>query len=134
MGMNDRANFLKFLNEGVSDEQERPKLAADIERIRLVDCLAALNTRHEFRVGMIVRQKPQARIYKEFGDNGLAIVVELLSKPIIEPGGIGVGTAHFREPLDMIVGSLEGEKDFCLFHVDSRRFEPVDAALVEDGK
>ena len=125
MSVDDRANFLRFLNEGGDDKPERPKLAADIERIRLVDCLDAFNRRHVFRPGMIVRQKPQARIYKGFGDNDLAIVVELLSEPIISGLDLN-GASHYREPHDMIVGSLEGEKDFCLFHVDSRRFEPVE--------
>ena len=107
-------------------EEARPKLAADIERIRLVDCLSAFNERHEFRPGMIVRQKPQALNYKGFGDNDQAIVVELLAEPIIA-GLEAHGTSHYRERQDMIVGSLEDGKLFCLFHVDSRRFEPVPA-------
>lgn len=112
------------------EEGARPKLDADIERIRLRDCLGALNVKHEFRVGMIVRQKPQAVAYKQFGDNNQVIVVELLEKAIISPER-NAGSCNYRMRIDMIVGSLEGGKEFCLFHVDSRRFEPVETSGLE---
>lgn len=110
------------------DEPKRPKLAPDIEAIRLRDSLAAFIDYHELKPGMTVRQKPQARLYTGFGDNDIAIVVALLPEPIISNAIEKFGTAHFREPVDMIVGSIEHFDDkevFTLYHVDSRRFEPV---------
>jgi hypothetical protein len=115
------------LMQAMADDNEpsRPKLAPDIEAIRLRDSYDALLVKHEFRPGMIVRQKPQAINYKEFGDNGLAIVIEVLAEPIIV-GLDNPGSNRHRERQDIIVGSIEDERMFCLFHVDSRRFEPVE--------
>lgn len=123
-----------------SDALERPKLAPDIEAIRLRDALAALNVRHEFRPGMIVRQKPQAQSYQTLGGNDMAIVVELLDEPIIDDES-EVGSAYYRQRLDMIIGAIfpRGARvTFNFYHVDSRRFEPVPedeiAFLAEGGE
>ena len=104
------------------------KLTPDVEAIRLADSLAAFNERHMFYPGLIVRQKPQAAIYTGFGDNAMAIVVEMLAEPIIGNQD-KEGTPHYRERYDMLVGSIESSADgdhncFCVYHVDSRRFEP----------
>lgn len=123
-------DYLSAMSRSIGDDEpERPKLAPDIEAIRLRDSLAAFNERHEFRPGMIVRQKPQARGYKTYGDNDQAIVIEMLPVPIIAPVA-DHGSCYYREPIDMLVGSIEPTTDssdqFCVYHVDSRRFEPVE--------
>ncbi len=105
------------------DEPHRPRLAPDIEAIRLRDSYAAFSQRYQFKPGMIVRQKLLALNYTGFGDNDIAIVVEVLDEPVFTEGA--AGSQHFHEPNDMIVGSIENGRTFCLFHVDSRRFEPV---------
>lgn len=116
-------SLMDLLRESSDDEPERPKLAADIEAIRLRDSYAAFNEQHVFKPGMIVRQKPQVRLYKAFGDNDRAIVVEMLPEPVIAGLDRG-GTSHYREPLDMLIGCMSND-DFAIYHVDSRRFEPV---------
>lgn len=128
-------NFIEMLRQahedggGDAERSDRSPLAPDIEAIRLRDSLAALHTKHEFRVGMIVRQKPQARNYRPFGDNDLAIVVKVFNaEPIYERGTYGSNQFHMS--LDLVVGSIEcptdGDDQFCLYYVQSDRFEPVE--------
>ncbi len=125
-------SFLEEIVRHIGDDDHRdpppPKLAPDIEAIRLADSLAAFNERHLFYPGLIVHQKPQAAIYKDFGDNNMAIVVEMLAEPIMGTQA-QAGNPHYRERYDMLVGSIEpgddGDHDrFYIYHVDSRRFEP----------
>ena len=120
------SRFADFLREMENDAPERPKLAPDIEAIRLRDALASYNTEHVFKPGMIVRQKPQASVYNNFGHNNLAIVVEVLKEPIMRSAG--EGGSHYREIIDMKIGSMNTDDNagFPIFHVDSRRFEPVE--------
>lgn len=120
--------FLRAI--GVVDEETETaiNIAPDIEAIRLRDSLRSFQTKYDFQVGDIVRQKHGCRLYKKFGSNDHCIVIELLKEKIIT-GLRHEGSPHFREPNDMIVGAIEYGKEsresFCLFHVDSRRFEPV---------
>jgi hypothetical protein len=74
---------------------------------------------------MIVRQKPQASLYVAGRHNGLSIVVELLDPPVVG-GNDNHASPHYRERMDMIIGRLGvDDGDFLIFHVDSRRYEPV---------
>lgn len=114
-------------NEDHHPQLQRPKLAPEIEAIRLRDALDAFLTPYQFSPGMIVRQKKQAPQYTVYGHNDFAIVVEVLPTPIIDESKPS-GGAYFRHRMDMIVGSIEQMSDvegFALFHVDSRVFEPV---------
>jgi hypothetical protein len=114
---------------GLNTDPPAPKLAPDVEALRLADCYAAFNTKHTFHPGDIVRQKPQAAMNVPYGDNDLAIVIRMLPEPVINQSA-AASSPWFREPMDMIVGSLEDSPSrgdhgaFCLYHVDSRRFEP----------
>lgn len=53
-----------------------------------------------------------------------AVVVEVLSEPVYDQKDLSAGTPMFREPLDIVVGYFDNE-DFMLFHLDSRRLQPV---------
>ena len=35
------------------------------------------------------------------------------------------GSPYFREPLDIVLGFVDGDGDFITYHFDSRRFAPV---------
>lgn len=51
------------------------------------------------------------------------VVVEILSDfPIDEEHGPGSG--YYRERLDIILGFVDDDGEFSMFHYDSRRFEP----------
>ena len=110
------------------DKDKHQKIDPALEAVKLRDAFDALQTTHKLLPGTIVRQKRDARLYRGFGDNDHCIVVEVLGEPIIS-GLDKQGTPHFREVADIIVGSLESNSDggsnFCCYHVDSRRFEPV---------
>ena len=57
--------------------------------------------------------------------NQPAIVWEILPKPLFDnPKAQGVDSPHFHEPLDMVLGVMDGD-EFILIHYDSRRFEPI---------
>jgi hypothetical protein len=80
--------------------------------------------RHEFRPGQLVCWKPELknRKYPAYGECG--VVVEVLPEPIMD-GGNDSGSPFFREPLDIVLGFLDGDGDFITYHFDSRRFAPV---------
>lgn len=126
----DLLRMLAQSGMGSDDAPERPKLAPDIEAIRLRDSFAAFNERHVFEPGMIVRQKPQVRGYQPGGDNDLSIVIGTLAEPIIS-ASTEMGGSNYRQQVDMLIGSIEHGPDgetFAIFHIDSRRFEPVPEA------
>ena len=80
--------------------------------------------RHEFRPGQLVCWKPELknRKYPVYGECG--VVVHVLPEPVIDAGNDS-GSPYFREPLDIVLGFLDGEGDFITYHFDSRRFAPV---------
>jgi len=108
-------------------QEEFPKLAPDIEVLRLRDAFNALQTAHRFAVGDLVRQKPLARRYRNLGDNDQAIVLEVLPEPIVNQGE--AGSTHYRELQDLVIGILKRDPEegdwFLPYHVYSRCFEPV---------
>ncbi|WP_267729238.1 hypothetical protein [Niveibacterium sp. 24ML] len=75
-----------------------------------------------FKPGMLVRWKPGLRNKRWPQYNEAAVVVEVLSGPILDDTK-DAGFTYFREPLDVILGVRDPDHDFLLFHFDSRRFE-----------
>lgn len=51
------------------------------------------------------------------------MVVEVLNLPVIDTT-FESGSIYFRERLDIVLGFLDEDDEFCLLHYDSRRFEP----------
>ena len=115
------------------DDSSHPKITAFGEAEVLASMLMEFNYKHEFRPGMIVRQKPQCASLSLYSDNGLAIVVSVLDSPLVETTADS-NSPQYRQPMDMIVGSRAtkdgSEPKFILWHVDSRRFEPVDGSTL----
>lgn len=95
-------DFLSMIARQATAERHKrpdePRLAPDIEAVRLRDALSAFQIEHTFRIGDIVRQKPQATLYAGFGDNDLAIVVDLLPTPIFTDKK-DHGSPYFNLPL-----------------------------------
>ena len=86
----------------------------------LKQAFEALNQKNTFKPGDIVEWKPGM---KHKRSEGPFIVVEVLDEPIVDAIA-EAGSAYFREPLDLVLGSFFGG-DFVLFHYDSRRMQPV---------
>ena len=86
----------------------------------LKHALETFNQKNTFKPGDIVEWKPGM---KHKRSDGPFVVVEVLDEPIIDAIA-EAGSAYFREPLDLVLGSfLNG--DFVVFHYDSRRMQPV---------
>lgn len=92
----------------------------------LVNAYDNFNAKHQFQPGQTVvwKSRMKNRRSPEYGEP--AIVVELVEPPILNPGDDS-GTSYFREPLDIVIGTLDGDGDLLCFHYDSRRFEPFQA-------
>lgn len=110
-----------------------PKLLLEHEIEVLKGVLHSFQTVHQFTVGMIVRQKLGCAYINLLGNNKIGIVVEILPTPIVESIKDS-SSAYFRQPLDMLVGCRPDDGDFAIFHVDSRRFEPVERGGESTGK
>jgi hypothetical protein len=80
--------------------------------------------RYDFRPGQLVCWKPELknRKFPSYGECG--VVVSVLHEPMIDTGNDS-GSPYFREPLDIVLGFVDGDGDFITYHVDSRRFAPV---------
>ena len=86
----------------------------------LKQAFETFNQKNTFKPGDIVKWKPGM---KHKRSEGPFIVVKVLDEPIVDAVS-EAGSAYFREPLDLVLGSfLNG--DFVIFHYDSRRVQPV---------
>ncbi|MEW8438233.1 MAG: hypothetical protein AB2689_08750 [Candidatus Thiodiazotropha taylori] len=82
-------------------------------------------TINQFIPGQIVRWKSMLRNRKRPAYDEPIIVVDVLKTPVHDTVNRS-GSPYYREPLDLIVGHLDKEEGFLLWHVDSRRMEPCD--------
>ncbi|MEW8322432.1 MAG: hypothetical protein AB2606_07275 [Candidatus Thiodiazotropha taylori] len=82
-------------------------------------------TINQFIPGQIVRWKSMLRNRKRPDYDEPIIVVDVLKTPVQDTVNRS-GSPYYREPLDLIVGQLDKEEGFLLWHVDSRRMEPCD--------
>lgn len=123
--MSDKPSMMirEYFSSGHDDEEDnQTKIALDVEIEMLQDMRRDYETKHEFRPGMIVRQKKGITEYKEFSDNGVAIVIRMIDPPLQaewEPGRPVTG------PFDMEIGERIQDGYFMLFRVNSQRYEPV---------
>ena len=103
------------------------KLPPAAERARrLMELADAMDARHAFRPGQIVRWKPglRNRTWPAYGE--VCIVREVLAVPVFEAGGeISATRSYFREPLTLVLGMLDDDSDLVEFYYDARRFEPT---------
>lgn len=121
------SDFTDFLAQRISKDE--PKLKAlDVQAVILRDALKAYNHSHDLKPGMLVRQKPGCRRYRVPAPDQLAIVVRRLDSPIMEPDPES-GGEEYRQLMDIVIGVwYDGDGTFCMYHVDSQRFEPVPEA------
>jgi hypothetical protein len=96
---------------------------ADIEAELLRDAFANFSRQHDFKPGMVVRERAGCSLLRKSG-NGFFVILELrdVEPPFdVEPPH---GTAGFV-PLDMLVGKVNEDGDLFSLWEDHRRFEPV---------
>lgn len=75
------------------------------------------------RPGMLAQWKPGMKNRRTPDYDIPMMVMEVLEQPIID-GTFESGSVYFREQLDVILGFLDEDGEFCMLHYDSRRFEP----------
>ncbi|KZC42561.1 hypothetical protein RHOFW510R12_37605 [Rhodanobacter sp. FW510-R12] len=73
--------------------------------------------------GMLAQWKPGMKNRKTPEYDVPMIVVEVLEQSVID-ATFESGSIYFRERLDIVLGFLDDDNDFCMLHYDSRRFEP----------
>ncbi len=126
---NAAASLKLVAADGDEQQQIEHKLCGTLTAIyqRLTD-----DREKQLQAGMLVQWKPGLKNKKtpEYGKP--AIVVEVLNPPILNPDNEAY-TTYFREPLGIVVGLLDDDGDFLLFHVDARRFEPYTGAGGEEN-
>ena len=86
----------------------------------LKQAFETFNQKNTFKPGDIVEWKPGM---KHKRSDGPFIVVEVLDEPVVDAVA-EAGSAYFREPLDLRLGTFV-DGDFVIFHYDSRRMQPV---------
>ena len=90
---------------------------------RLQRSYEALNIKHAFKPGQIVRWKKglqNKRLPRE-GDPAIVMSLETAS---VRDKDVSAGSAYFNEPLDIVLGVIDPDGDFASYYFDSRRFEP----------
>ncbi|WP_186158005.1 hypothetical protein [Burkholderia gladioli] len=96
-----------------SEQTRRDLLNAIFERFR---------KNETFKPGQHVKWKTGLRNRLLPDESDLAIVIEILDPPIIDPIQDS-GSPYFRENLDLRLGILDEEGQFHIYSYDSRRFE-----------
>ena len=75
----------------------------------------------QFTPGQVVKWKPGLRNKKATGP---FVVVETLDPPRMNTEDQS-GSPYFCEPLDVVLGHVDSDGDFMLYHYDSRRMQPI---------
>ncbi|WP_449428485.1 hypothetical protein [Rhodanobacter umsongensis] len=79
-------------------------------------------TEKSLQPGMLAQWKPGMKNRKTPDYGVPMMVVEVLEQPVIDTT-FESGSIYFRERLDIVLGFLDEDEEFCLLHYDSRRFE-----------
>ena len=96
---------------------------------RLAELANAMDVRHTFRKGQLVRWKAGLKNRKMPAYNEAAVVREILDAPVFDACETAscAGSPYFGEPLNLVLAMLDPDNDFLEFRYDGRRFEPADA-------
>lgn len=79
---------------------------------------------YDFIPGDLVVWKKGLRNKARPALNEPAIVMQILDTPLRDQNKQDSGTPYFNEPLDLVLGLIDEDGEFALFHYDKRRFEP----------
>ena len=107
--------------------QQGRRGTTDEYRTRLVSLCESLLRQSSFASGQLVTWKKGLKNKRRPQYDEPVVVVEILDAPVLDEDQ-NPGSAYFREPLDLVVGMLDEDDDFVLYHVDSRRFEHIQAS------
>jgi hypothetical protein len=105
---------------GMTEEPAEPVTAE-----KLMSFYNVLTIKYDFKPGDIVEWKPGFRNATLPGDTDKAVVIEVLDEPIRHIGKSDPGKASFRSYVDIVLGVIDKDDDFIMFHFDSRRLRLV---------
>lgn len=115
--------LLELINETTEDWSTPERFKNGVKTLN--ETYFLFNISHNFSVGHIARWKKGLKNRKFPSYDEPVIVVQVLTEPIFD-GTEESGSSYFRERLDIVLGVINPDGDFLLFHYDSRRFEPAD--------
>ena len=132
----DRDSFAEFMRLVRTASGDDSEFASDPEvlehkKTKANNMYERFMRRHEFKPGQLVCWKAELknRKFPAYGECG--VVVSVLPVPVMDSTADS-GSPYFREPLDLVLGFVDGDGDFITYHFDSRRFAPVaERATVE---
>lgn len=122
---------LNAVMEHLEEMHKDPTPPTPVEQAGLVETLKQRHqtflATNDFKPGDIVQWKPGMRHKRSHGP---FVVAEVFDEPVF---GVGESSrsAYFREPLDLVLGAIDKDGDFVLFHHDSRRFEPYNGETID---
>ena len=124
MSLNETA---KALQANEQQAAAQPKITLDDpETVRqlLIDSLKTYQKKYEYKPGDLVVWKPHMR-NRRFPEKSFpAIVIEVLTVPIMNQI-VDHGSPYFRELLDMRIGVINDVGDLLTYMVESARFMPA---------
>lgn len=118
---------LSLVNETFPKPSSNENFTKNSEQytVSLKAAFSAFKTINQFIPGQLVRWKSMLKNRKRPDYGEPIVVVDVLKYPVNDKANHS-GSPYYREPLDLIVGQLDKEEGFVLWHVDSRRMEPCD--------
>jgi hypothetical protein len=112
---------IRKLLENAGNEMEK---YPDTQQAQILPGLCeAFQARHVFKPGQLIKWKKGLKHKRVPRENQPAVVVEVLVAPVFDQERES-GSSYFREPLDIIAGTINKEGNMVTYHYDSRRFEP----------
>lgn len=120
----DIQQLQQLLNSLKGDSSDGHRDAGEDTLSKLHSCFDALTERNEFAVGDLVQWKAVLKNKKLPEVGRPAVVLQKLDSPVFDDESRSSGSPYFREPLDIVLGLIDEDGDFLMFHYDSRRFQP----------
>lgn len=126
--LGDVEKFFKLLEERKKSDKELPEIEAQKKAELVQKHYSVLVDKSEtgLQPGMLVKWKDGLKNRKRPRPNEPAIVINILEKPVFDAES-GSGTTYFREPLNLVLGMVDDDGEFIIFHYDSRRFRPFES-------
>jgi hypothetical protein len=106
----------RFRNRKIEDVPEH------ISKLRMAKDM--FDKFYDFKSGDLVVWKQGLRNKARPALNEPAIVMQVLDTPLKDQNKQDSGRPYFNEPLDLILGLIDEDGEFVVYHYDKRRFEP----------
>lgn len=122
----------KALRTALRSAEASERFSTDSEetKAKLAELFQRFSEHHKFQPGQFVKWKEGLSNRRRPAEGEPALVMEVLQEPVFDPKDPNAASPFFREPLDLVLGILDEDGEFLLYHFDSRRFEPFEEPRV----